>query len=42
MDFALWFFSELPDFLLSPPISAFVGFFFLYVVIDIVRRLIKI
>lgn len=41
MDFALWFLGELPSFLMTPPISAFVGFFFLYVVVDIVRRMIK-
>lgn len=41
MDFALWFLEQLPDFLMSEPISAFVGMFFLYVVIDLIGRLIK-
>lgn len=40
MDFALWFLTELPDFLLTPPISAFTGFFFLFCVAELVRRII--
>lgn len=42
MDFSLWFLEQLPDFLMTPPISAFVGFWFLFVVIVLVRRLINI
>lgn len=41
MNFALWFLEQLPAFLMTEPISAFVGMFFLYVVVDIVSRMIK-
>ncbi len=40
MDFALWFLQQLPDFLLSPPISAFVGMILLSWVISVADRLI--
>ena len=39
MEFSLWFLTELPDFLMSPPISAFVGFWFLFVVVRLFRRM---
>lgn len=42
MDFSLWFLEQLPAFLMSEPISAFVGFFFLFVVIALIKRLINI
>lgn len=42
MDFVSWIFSELPDFLLSPPISAFVGLVLLFFVIMCLRALMKI
>lgn len=42
MDFCLWFLSELPDFLLSEPICYLVGFFFLFVVIVLVRNILTI
>lgn len=41
MDFALWFLGELPAFLMTPPISAFVGMFFLFVVVALVRQIIS-
>lgn len=42
MDFALWFLGELPAFLMTPPISAFVGMFFLFAVIALVRQIISV
>lgn len=42
MDFTLWFLEQLPAFLLSEPISAFVGFWFLFVVIALFRSMIRI
>ena len=41
-NFALWFLSEIPDFLLKPPISAFVGLCLLFVVIKLFGSIIKI
>lgn len=41
MDFALWFLEQLPVFLMTEPISAFVGFFFLFVVVELIARMIK-
>lgn len=42
MDFAFWFLQQLPAFLMTEPISAFVGMAFLFVIIDLFRRMIKI
>lgn len=41
MDFALWFLSQLPGFLMAPPISAFVGIFFLLAIGRLVRDMIS-
>lgn len=41
-DFALWFLSEVPDFLMTPPISAFVGLAILIVIIKVMTLIIKI
>lgn len=41
MDFALWFLNQLPEFLLTPPISAFTGLAVLFVVAELVRRIIN-
>lgn len=40
MDFALWFLGQLPAFLMSPPISAFVGIFFLLAIGRVFREMI--
>lgn len=40
MDFSLWFLSQLPDFLLSEPINAFVGLAVLFSVGSLFRRII--
>lgn len=40
MDFSIWFLNQLPDFLMTPPISGFVGLGFLLVIVSIVRRII--
>lgn len=40
--FILWFLQELPSFLLASPISQFIGFAFLAVVIDLFKRIIHI
>lgn len=40
MDFVLWFLGVLPGFLLTPPISAFTGFFFLFVTGRLVSQMI--
>lgn len=42
MDFTSWFLSELPDFLLAEPICYFVGFACLFIVADLVKRIINI
>ena len=39
-DFVLWFLSQLPTFLLTEPISYFVGFIFLFAVVAIFRRVV--
>ena len=36
-DFVLWFMSQLPDFLMSDPISAFTGLAILFAVAALVR-----
>ncbi|MBR3963040.1 MAG: hypothetical protein IKK14_05895 [Oscillospiraceae bacterium] len=41
-DFALWFLTKLPEFLLTPPISAFVGLAIILVVIKAIASIIKI
>lgn len=41
-DFALWFLTEIPEFLLTPPISAFVGIALLIVIIKVFASIIKI
>ena len=38
-DFVLWFMSQLPDFLMTEPISAFTGLAILFVVSALVRRM---
>lgn len=40
--FVLWFISELPDFLLTPPISLFTGFFFAGCTINLFKQLINV
>lgn len=40
-DFALWFLTEIPEFLLTPPISAFVGIAILIVIIKVMTLVIK-
>lgn len=42
MDFSLWFLTQLPDFLLTEPISGFVGFGFLFVIVALFKRMINI
>ncbi len=41
-NFALWFLTEIPEFLLTPPISAFVGVALLIVIIKVMTSIIKI
>lgn len=41
MNFSLWFLEQLPEFLMTEPISAFVGFGFLFVIVALVRRMIN-
>lgn len=41
MDFSLWFLEQLPAFLMSEPVSAFVGFWFLFVVISLFKSMIR-
>ena len=36
-DFVVWFLSQLPDFLMAEPISAFTGLAILFVVASLVR-----
>lgn len=38
-DFVLWFIQTIPEFLLEPPISAFVGMALLAFTINILRRM---
>lgn len=40
MNFSLWFLSQLPDFLMSEPISAFTGLAVLFVVVSLFNRII--
>lgn len=40
MNFVAWFLAQLPDFLLTPPISAFTAFGILFVVSRLVGRMI--
>lgn len=42
MTFTSWFLVNLPEFLLSPPISAFTGLAILFVVVRLVHRMIRI
>lgn len=42
MDFSLWFLEQLPAFLMTEPISGFVGFGFLFVVVALFKRMIHI
>lgn len=42
MNFVSWFLSEVPAFLMAEPICYFVGFIFLFVVIRLIRELIRI
>lgn len=39
MDFIVWFLGVLPEFLLTPPISAFTAFFFLFALGRIVHQM---
>lgn len=41
-NFVLWFLEQLPDFLMSEPIIYFVGFFFLFVVVNLIRNILTI
>ena len=41
MNFSLWFLSELPEFLMTPPMSAFVGFAFLFVIVALFKRMVN-
>lgn len=38
-DFVLWFIAQLPDFLMTEPISAFTGIAILFAVASLVRRM---
>lgn len=38
-DFVMWFLTQLPSFLLTEPISYFVGFIFLFFTFGIFRRI---
>lgn len=38
-DFCLWFLETMPEILLRPPISAFVGLALLLVVLRVIRRM---
>lgn len=40
-DFVLWFVQNFPPFLLSEPVSAFTGLFFLGYTIDITSRMMR-
>ena len=40
-EFVTWFFTQIPDFLMSEPVCYFVGFFFIFVVIALVRAIIN-
>lgn len=40
MNFVTWFMSQLPDFLMTEPISAFTGLAILFVVAALFRRMI--
>ena len=42
MDFCLWFLQELPDFLMSEPIIYFVGLFFAFFTVRLIRSLCRI
>lgn len=39
MDFTVWFVGQVPDFLMTPPISAFTGLAILFVVGRLVSRM---
>lgn len=39
--FIIWFLEQLPAFLLSEPISYFVGFAFLFVTIRLIKQIIR-
>lgn len=41
-DFVMWFLTQLPSFLLTEPISYFVGFFFLFFTFSIIRRIMSV
>lgn len=38
-DFCLWFLNTMPEVLLKPPISAFVGLALILVVLRVIRRM---
>ena len=40
-EFCSWFLTQLPAFLMAEPICYLVGFFFLFMVIDVVRLIIN-
>lgn len=40
--FILWCLEQIPDFLLTPPISAFTGILFLFFTVELVRRIMHI
>ena len=41
MDFCTWFMSQLPGFLMTPPISGLVGLGILFVIARLFRRMIN-
>lgn len=41
-NFILWFLQEFPTFLMTPPISAFTGMYFLLVTVAIFRKMTRI
>lgn len=41
-EFVMWFIEILPDFLLQPPISSFVGMALLAFTVNILRRMMRI
>lgn len=42
MDFAMWWLSELPAFLMAEPVCYLVGFAFLFVTVSLFQRIINI
>lgn len=40
-DFVLWFISEVPNFLWAEPFRYFIGFFFAFATIGLIKRLVS-